>query len=106
MLLNGTQALARVLLAQSVLDRGRGLATAGYVTGYRGSPLGNVDTTLWSIAARLKEANIVFRPGLNEDIAVTAIRGTQQLDAVPGPKYDGVYAAWYSKGPGVDRLDR
>jgi indolepyruvate ferredoxin oxidoreductase len=102
-LMNGTQALVRVLLAQSSLDRRRGLRTAGYVSGYRGSPLGNVDTTLWSIAGRLKSADIVFQPGLNEDIAATAIRGTQQLDAVPDPAYEGVYAAWYGKGPGVDR---
>jgi indolepyruvate ferredoxin oxidoreductase len=102
-LLSGTQALVRVLLAQSALDRRRGLCTAGYVTGYRGSPLGNVDSTLWSIASRLANAGIVFQPGLNEDLAATAIRGTQQLDAVPDPKFDGVFAAWYSKGPGVDR---
>ena len=101
--MNGTQALVRVLLAQGMIDRRRGLITAGYITGYRGSPLGNVDTTLWSIAGRLKEAGIVFQPGLNEDIAATAVRGTQQLDAVPDAKYDGVYAAWYGKGPGVDR---
>ena len=102
-LMNGTQALVRVLLAQGALDRRRGLHTAGYISGYRGSPLGSVDTTLWSIANRLKESDIVFQPGLNEDIAATAIRGTQQLDAVPDPAYDGVYAAWYGKGPGVDR---
>ena len=102
-LMNGTQALVRVLLAQGSLDRRRGLRTAGYISGYRGSPLGNVDTTLWSIAERLKSAGIVFQPGLNEDIAATAIRGTQQLDAVPEPAYEGVYAAWYGKGPGVDR---
>jgi indolepyruvate ferredoxin oxidoreductase len=102
-LINGTQAIARVLLAQSAIDARNGLNTAGYISGYRGSPLGNVDTTLWSIGDRLKAANIVFQPGLNEDIAATAIRGTQQIEAVPGPKYDGVFAAWYGKGPGVDR---
>jgi indolepyruvate ferredoxin oxidoreductase len=102
-LINGTQAIARVLLAQSAIDARNGLNTAGYVSGYRGSPLGNVDTTLWSIGDRLKAANIVFQPGLNEDIAATAIRGTQQIEAVPAPKYDGVFAAWYGKGPGVDR---
>jgi len=102
-MINGTQAIARVLLAQSAIDARNGLNTAGYISGYRGSPLGNVDTTLWSIADRLKAAGIVFQPGLNEDIAATAIRGTQQLEAVPGPKHDGVFAAWYGKGPGVDR---
>ena len=101
--MNGTQAIARVLLAQRTLDQQRGLSTAGYITGYRGSPLGNVDTTLWSIGKRLTAANILFQPGLNEDIAATAVRGTQQLDATPAALYDGVFAAWYGKGPGVDR---
>lgn len=101
--MNGTQAIARVLLAQKDMDQRRGLNTAGYITGYRGSPLGNVDTTLWSIGDRLTEADIRFQPGVNEDIAATAVRGTQQLDAVPNPRYDGVFAAWYGKGPGVDR---
>ncbi|MGW8202282.1 indolepyruvate ferredoxin oxidoreductase family protein [Sphingomonas bisphenolicum] len=102
-LLNGTQALARVLLAQKMLDERAGLNTAGYITGYRGSPLGNVDTTLWSIGKRLEAAAVKFLPGVNEDMAATAIRGTQQLDSVPGALYDGVYAAWYGKGPGIDR---
>ncbi|HEX7819181.1 MAG TPA: indolepyruvate ferredoxin oxidoreductase family protein [Sphingobium sp.] len=101
--MNGTQAIARVLLAQKERDRGQGLNTAGYITGYRGSPLGNVDTTLWSIGKRLTAADIRFQPGVNEDMAATAVRGTQQLDAVPGAKFDGVFAAWYGKGPGVDR---
>lgn len=100
---NGTQALARVLLAQKALDQCAGLDTAGYISGYRGSPLGNVDTTLWGIGDRLEAAGIVFQPGVNEDIAATAVRGTQQLDAVPDPLHDGVFAAWYGKGPGVDR---
>lgn len=102
-LINGTQAIARVLLAQHAIDARNGLRTAGYVSGYRGSPLGNVDTTLWSVADRLDAAGIVFQPGVNEDIAATAVRGTQQIEAVPGPTHDGVFAAWYGKGPGVDR---
>lgn len=102
-LISGTQALARILLAQKALDRDAGLNTAGYISGYRGSPLGGVDTTLWSIADRLQAADIRFVPGLNEDIAATAVRGTQQIDAVPGARCDGVFAAWYGKGPGVDR---
>lgn len=101
--LSGTQAIARVLIAQSELDRRAGLNTAGYISGYRGSPLGGVDTTLWSIKDRLKENGIVFQPGVNEDIAATAVAGTQQFDQVPGARYDGVFAAWYGKGPGVDR---
>ncbi len=102
-MLNGTQAIARVLLAQRWLDERAGLNTAGYVTGYRGSPLGNVDGTLWSIGSRLKAAGIYFQPGLNEDIAATAVAGSQQIDQIPDPRYDGVFAAWYGKGPGVDR---
>lgn len=102
-LLNGTQALARVLLTQRSLDEKAGLNTAGYISGYRGSPLGGVDMTLWSIAKRLAAASVTFAPGVNEDLAATAVRGTQQLDAVPDPLVDGVFAAWYGKGPGVDR---
>ena len=101
--INGAQVIARILLDQAARDRRSGLRTAGYITGYRGSPLGNVDTTLWSIASRLREAEIIFHPGLNEDLAATAVRGTQQLDSVAGPRFDGVFAAWYGKGPGVDR---
>lgn len=101
--INGTQALARVLLVQKQLDEAVGLNTAGYISGYRGSPLGNVDNTLWSISKRLDAAKIMFVPGVNEDMAATAVRGTQQLDAFAGPKVDGVFAAWYGKGPGVDR---
>jgi indolepyruvate ferredoxin oxidoreductase len=101
--MNGAQAIARVLLAQHARDQQHGLDTAGYVTGYRGSPLGNVDTTLWSIKERLAQAKVVFQPGLNEDLAATALRGTQQLDAVAQPRCEGVFAAWYGKGPGVDR---
>jgi len=101
--INGTQAIVRVLLAQGDLDRRAGLNTAGYISGYRGSPLGGLDTTLWSIANRLTASNILFHPGINEDIAATSVRGTQQLDQVPGALRDGVYAAWYGKGPGVDR---
>lgn len=101
--INGSQAIGRILLAQKDRDKRQGLNTAGYISGYRGSPLGNVDSALWAIGKRLKEADIVFQPGVNEDIAATAVRGTQQLDAVPGARYDGVFAAWYGKGPGVDR---
>jgi len=101
--MSGTQAIARVLLAQATLDRRSGILSAGYISGYRGSPLGGVDTTLWSISKRLENANILFQPGVNEDIAATAMRGTQQLNVVPGARYDGVFAAWYGKGPGVDR---
>lgn len=101
--MNGTQAIARVLLAQKTIDEKKGWSTAGYITGYRGSPLGNVDATLWTISERLSQAHIIFQPGLNEDIAATAVHGTQQIEAIPDARYDGVFAAWYGKGPGVDR---
>lgn len=101
--MSGTQAIARVLLAQATLDHRKGISSAGYISGYRGSPLGGVDSTLWAIGDRLESAKILFRPGVNEDIAATAIRGTQQLNAVPGARYAGVFSAWYGKGPGVDR---
>jgi indolepyruvate ferredoxin oxidoreductase len=101
--INGSQAIGRILLAQKERDRAAGLNTAGYITGYRGSPLGNVDSALWSVGKRLKNADIVFHPGVNEDLAATAVRGTQQIDSVEGARFDGVFAAWYGKGPGVDR---
>ncbi len=101
--INGSQIIARILLTQKERDRRNGLNTAGYITGYRGSPLGNVDDALWAIGSRLKDNDIVFQPGVNEDIAATAVRGTQQIDAVEGARFDGVFAAWYGKGPGVDR---
>ncbi|MEN2791297.1 indolepyruvate ferredoxin oxidoreductase family protein [Sphingomonas oligophenolica] len=102
-MISGTQAIARVLLAQRALDGMAGLNTAGYISGYRGSPLGGVDTVLWSVAKQLDAADVTFQPGVNEDLAATAVRGTQQIDFVPGPRVDGVFAAWYGKGPGVDR---
>ncbi|MGD9812733.1 MAG: indolepyruvate ferredoxin oxidoreductase family protein, partial [Sphingobium sp.] len=101
--INGSQGIGRILLTQKERDRRNGLNTAGYITGYRGSPLGNVDDALWAMGKRLKDHDIVFQPGVNEDIAATAVRGTQQIDAVAGARFDGVFAAWYGKGPGVDR---
>lgn len=102
-LLSGTQAIARLLIAQRESDRAAGLKTAGYISGYRGSPLGNVDTALWAASTHLSAADISFVPGVNEDLAATAVRGTQQIDFVPEPQVEGVFAAWYGKGPGVDR---
>lgn len=100
---SGTQAIALTMLLQARLDKQAGLNTAGFISGYRGSPLGNVDSTLWSIGGRLKDAGILFSPGVNEDLAATAVAGTQQFDQFPGARHDGVFAAWYGKGPGVDR---
>ncbi len=102
-LMSGTQAIARMLLIQADRDRAAGLNTAGYVSGYRGSPLGGVDMTLWTVKKRLDEARIHFQPGVNEELAATAVHGSQQVGLFPDPKYDGVFAAWYAKGPGVDR---
>jgi indolepyruvate ferredoxin oxidoreductase len=88
---------------QKSLDQARGLNTSGYISGYRGSPLGGFDAALWREQKRLQASDIIFQPGVNEDLAATAIWGTQQLDAVPDPTVDGVFAIWYGKGPGVDR---
>ncbi|MBL8304795.1 MAG: indolepyruvate ferredoxin oxidoreductase family protein, partial [Ideonella sp.] len=102
-LVNGHQALVQALLAQQARDRAAGLHTAGYVTGYRGSPLGGLDLTLTQQRGRLQAADIVFEPGINEDLAATAVWGTQQLAVVGDGRFDGVFALWYGKGPGVDR---
>ncbi|MTD99118.1 indolepyruvate ferredoxin oxidoreductase family protein [Paracoccus sp. YIM 132242] len=102
-LLNGTQALVRLMLMQAARDRAAGLNTAGFVTGYRGSPLGGVDLAMMREGKRLSERNILFQPGLNEDLAATAIWGSQQAELRGEGKYDGVFALWYGKGPGVDR---
>ncbi len=101
--LNGTQALVRLLLMQRARDRLHGLNTAGFVSGYRGSPLGGLDQALWGAKRFLERDGIVFKPGLNEDLAATAVWGTQQVGLFPGAKHDGVFALWYGKGPGVDR---
>jgi len=101
--LNGVQALVRLPLLQKELDRNAGLNTAGYISGYRGSPLSGLDAELESERSRLDASDVVFRPGTNEDLAMTAIWGTQLLKTLPDPKFDGVFAYWYAKGPGVDR---
>ncbi|MFP4043788.1 MAG: indolepyruvate ferredoxin oxidoreductase family protein [Rhodosalinus sp.] len=102
-LLNGTQALVRLMLTQKARDRRAGLNTAGYVTGYRGSPLGAVDMQMTRAQKQLAENDIRFHPGLNEDLALTAVWGSQQAGLRGEGKYDGVFALWYGKGPGVDR---
>ncbi len=102
--ISGSQALVRLLLNQSARDRAAGLNTGGFVSGYRGSPLSGLDQTLWGIQKLLKERQIEFIPGLNEDLAATACWGTQQLMQHPEEAtVDGVFAMWYGKGPGVDR---
>lgn len=101
--LSGTQALVRLCLMQSQLDRSNGLNTAGYVTGYRGSPLGGLDQQFARAAGPLTAHDIVFEPALNEDLAATALWGTQQAELRGDGRYDGVFGIWYGKGPGVDR---
>ncbi|KIC08408.1 indolepyruvate ferredoxin oxidoreductase [Leisingera sp. ANG-M1] len=102
-LLNGTQALVRLMLMQKQRDIAAGLNTAGLVTGYRGSPLGAVDLQMARAEKQLKEADVTFQYGLNEDLAVTALWGAQQAEVRGEGKYDGVFGLWYGKGPGVDR---
>jgi len=101
--LTGTQALIRLLLLQRERDQRAGLNTAGFVSGYRGSPLGGLDQALWRAQKHLETHHVKFQPGVNEDLAATSIWGTQQVGMFPGAKYDGVYGMWYGKGPGVDR---
>jgi indolepyruvate ferredoxin oxidoreductase len=101
--LTGTQALVRIPLMQRTLDQARGLNTAGFISGYRGSPLGAYDLELWRAKSFLAESNIEFLPAVNEDLAATAILGTQQVEADPKRTVDGVFGIWYGKGPGVDR---
>ena len=101
--LTGMQALARLPMLQHAIDRQAGLHTAGYISGYRGSPLGGLDNALHAAGPFLKQHDISFQPGVNEDIAATAIWGTQQLHLFPQPKFDGIFSMWYGKGPGVDR---
>ncbi len=101
--LTGVQALARLPMLQHQRDVAAGLNTAGYVSGYRGSPLAGLDMALREAERFLRAEDIRFHPGINEDMAATAIWGTQQLHLFPGPKRDGIFAMWYGKGPGVDR---
>jgi len=101
--MTGTQALIRLLMLQRERDRRAGLNTAGFISGYRGSPLGGLDQALWRAKQHLEQSHIKFQPGVNEDLAATAIWGTQQVGMFPGARYDGVFGMWYGKGPGVDR---
>lgn len=102
-LMSGTQALARLPLEQRWRDQRAGLNTGGFISGYRGSPLGGYDRELWRIGDRLAALNIRFQPGINEDLAATAVWGTQYVNLYPGAKVDGVFGIWYGKSPGVDR---
>lgn len=101
--MTGTQALVRVVLDQARRDRAAGLDTAGLVSGYRGSPLGAVDQELWRAKTLLADHRIEFLPAVNEDLAATAVLGSQQVETQAGKTVQGVFGLWYGKGPGVDR---
>lgn len=102
-LLNGTQALVRLTMMQKARDTAAGLNTAGYVTGYRGSPVGAIDMQMERAEKQLKASDVKFSPGLNEDLAATALWGSQQANLRGEGTHDGVFGFWYGKGPGVDR---
>ncbi len=101
--LTGTQALVRIMLDQARRDKQQGLNTAGFISGYRGSPLGAVDLELWRARDVTKENNITFMPAVNEDLGATAVLGAQQAVLDPHCEVEGVFSMWYGKGPGVDR---
>ncbi len=101
--ITGVQALVKLPLLRQEIDARNGLNTAGFISGYRGSPLGTYDKQLWHERERLAARHIVFQPGVNEELAATAVWGSQQVGLFPGAKFDGVFGIWYGKGPGVDR---
>ena len=101
--ITGIEALVRLPILQRQRDSKRGINTAGFVSGYRGSPLGTVDQAMWSAADYLKAHHIHFQPGVNEDLAATSVWGSQQTNLFAGARFDGVFGMWYGKGPGVDR---
>ena len=101
--LTGTQALVRLPMIQRQLDRKNNLNTAGFISGYRGSPLGGYDQEIWRAKSFLSENDIQFLPAINEDLAATAVLGTQQVESATDREVDGVFSILYGKGPGVDR---
>ncbi len=101
--LSGIQALVRLPMLQRLRDAAAGLNTAGFISGYRGSPLGMLDEALWKAEKHLDRHHVKFVPGVNEDLAATAVWGTQTVDLIGPARYDGVFSMWYGKGPGIDR---
>jgi len=101
--LTGTQALVRLPMMQRQRDVAAGLNTGCFISGYRGSPLGGLDQALWGARRFLEKSHVHFQPAINEELGATAIWGSQQINLFPGSKYDGVFALWYAKGPGIDR---
>ncbi|MEH6582401.1 MAG: indolepyruvate ferredoxin oxidoreductase family protein [Halioglobus sp.] len=101
--MTGIEALVRLPMLQHQRDQQRGLNTAAFISGYRGSPVGGVDQAMWKAAPWLEKHNVHFQPGVNEDLAATAVWGSQQTNLFSGARYDGVFGMWYGKGPGVDR---
>ena len=101
--MSGIQALVRLPMLQRQRDAAAGLDTAGFVSGYRGSPLGSYDQALWRARKELEANRITFQPGVNEELAATAVWGTQQVGLFAGAKHQGVFGLWYGKGPGADR---
>ncbi|NBO17739.1 MAG: indolepyruvate ferredoxin oxidoreductase family protein, partial [Proteobacteria bacterium] len=101
--MSGLQALARIPIVQRRRDLAAGLNTGGFISGYRGSPLGALDRELARANRYYKDLDVVFMPGVNEDLAATAVWGTQQVGLLPGAKKEGVFGIWYGKAPGVDR---
>jgi indolepyruvate ferredoxin oxidoreductase len=101
--LTGTQALVRLPLTQRQRDAAAGLNTGCFIAGYRGSPLGGFDQALWGARRFTEKSHITFQPAINEELAATSVWGSQQVRLFPGARYDGVFAMWYGKGPGVDR---
>ena len=101
--MSGIQALVHLPTLQKMRDAAAGLNTAGFISGYRGSPLGNLDQALWKAKKQLTEHRIHFQPGINEELAATAVWGTQQVNLFADAEVDGVFALWYGKGPGADR---
>ena len=101
--MTGIEALVRLPMLQHQRDQQRGLNTAAFISGYRGSPLGSVDQSMWKAKPWLEKHNVHFQPGINEDLAATSVWGSQQTNLFEGARYDGVFGMWYGKGPGVDR---